>query len=173
MLRSLKLIFGLGVTLIIVSFLYGGVAVSGKLLAYGEYCGHFVAVTEGIHIQVWGRDNRNVTLYVLDFDNGYKAINERSLENVSYLFIYENVSYLEINILVSAQGWYTVLVTPSSAEHTYMRYDININRNIPHVGPFVLGIALIIFDILLVVYKAISAGKLKGRLSNVLTSKNA
>ncbi len=165
---SLKLIFGLGVTFLIISFLYGNAATSGKLLYYGEYSGHFVAVTEGVHIQAWGRDNRNLTLYVLDFDNGYKALNENSLENVSYLYIYENVTYVETNILVSSPGWYTILVTPSNPESVIIRYDISIGRNIPHIGPLVLGLFLIICCIFFKAYRWISEGKLPGGFSRVV-----
>jgi len=144
------------VSFLIISILYGSTAISGKLLYQGEYSGHFVAVTEGVHIHAWGQDNRNFTLYVLDFDNGYKALNESSLENVSYVCIYENVAYIEINVLVPSPGWYVILVTPSNPDDSVIRYDIIISRNVPHLGPFFLGLFLVLGCILFKGKKAIS-----------------
>ncbi len=168
--RSLKLIFGLGVTFLIISCLPSGSATSGKLISYGEYRGHFVAVTEGLHIQAWGVDNRNLTLYILDFDNGYRAINESSLENVSYLCSFENLSYIDTNIIIPKPGWYTILVTSSNAEYTVIRYDINISRNIPHIGPLILGLSLISCCIFFKLYKMVSERRVIGDVSHV--SKN-
>jgi len=152
--RKVKILFILGIALLLVSFVPGSFTNRGDVIDRDPFSCILVNGSGNLWVEVYGRDNRNISLYVLDYDDTLSLVEEGNLENTAPLFSIENVESFVGPISLPEPSWYGVIVQAniSNPDLSNMRYDIYITRELPHKIPFSLFISSEILAFCLLVY---------------------
>ena len=153
--RVTKFIIILGFAFLLASFVPSPFASQGDLISRGYYECFLVNGSGNLFVEVSGADNRNISLYVLDYENTAVLVREESLENTTPLFIMENALYFSGIILLPRSGWYgiVVLANISNPALSNMRYDIHITRAVPYLVPILLFTILEVLGIGFIFYR--------------------
>ncbi|MBY8998200.1 MAG: hypothetical protein KGD60_10735 [Candidatus Thorarchaeota archaeon] len=152
--RAVKFFIILGFAFLLASFVPSPFASRGNLIDRGYYECFLVNGSGNLLVEVSGADYRNISLYVLDYEDTAVLVREESLENTTPLFFIENVFNFSGIISLPRPDWYGVVVLANIANPalTNMRYDIYITRPVPYLVPIllftiseVLGIGLLLY----------------------------
>ena len=140
----------IGVTLVVLSYVgptieHSYMVVSG--LQSGLYRGYMVNVATDFDLRMVSWQDDPFSVYFMDYDNGKQALEDQSIENVTAMISFHNVTSLYAHISIPAPGWYTLLVTPSSNE-TISHLDVEIDRPVPNPGFFISGSSALLVGIL-------------------------
>lgn len=87
------------------------------------------------------------SVYFMDYNNGKQALEDQSIENVTAMLSFHNVTSLYAHISIPAPGWYMLLVTPIS-NGTISSLHIEIDRPVPNPGLFLSGSSALLVGIL-------------------------
>jgi hypothetical protein len=153
--RIAKFIIILGFAFLLASFVPSPLAYQGKLISRDYYECFLVNGSDNLLVDVSGADHRNISLYVLDYEDTIVLVREESLVNTTPLFFIENVLNFSGIITLPRPGWYGVVVLANIANPalTNMRYDIYITRAVPYLVPILLFAALEVLGIGLILYR--------------------
>ena len=140
----------IGVTLVVLSYVGPTIepsymVVSG--LQSGLYRGYMVNVATDFGVQIASWHDDPFSVYFMDYDNGKQALEDQSIENVTAMRSFHNVTSLYAHISIPAPGWYMLLVTPSSNK-TISFLTVEIDRPVPNPGFFLSGLSSLLVGIL-------------------------
>ena len=152
--RKVKILIILGIALLFVSFVPGSFTDRGDLIYRDEFQCYLINGSGNLWVEVYGADSRNISLYVLDYDDTLSLVEEGTLENTDPLFSIENVENFVGSISLPEQGWYGVIIQANitNPNLSNMRYDIYLTRELPHKIPFILFISSEIVSFCLLAY---------------------
>ena len=140
----------IGVTLVVLSYVGPTIEPSYMVvfeLQSGLYRGFMVDATTDFDVQILSLEDDPFSVYFMDYDNGKQALEDQSIENVTAMLSFHNVTSLYAHISIPAPGWYMLLVTPSSNE-TISHLDVEIDRPVPNPGFFISGSSALLVGIL-------------------------
>ncbi len=140
----------IGVTLVVLSYV-GPVIEPSYMVVFelqsGLCRGFMVDATTDFDVQILSLEDDPFSVYFMDYDNGKQALEDQSIENVTVMLSFHNVTSLYAHILIPVPGWYTLLVTPSSNE-TISHLDVEIDRPVPNPSFFLSGSSALLVGIL-------------------------
>jgi len=149
-LRLARFLAIIGVTLVVLSYVGPTIepsymVVSG--LQSGLYRGYMVNAATDFDLRMVSWNDDSFSVYFMDYDNGKQALEDQSIENVTAMLSFHNVTSLYAHISIPAPGWYTLLVTPIS-NGTISSLHIEIDRPVPNPGFFLSGLSALLVGIL-------------------------
>lgn len=142
--RLVQLIFVVGAILAIVSFNAGATSNMYGPVEPGVYDVFFYAAFGNLHIRIASTDDRNLSLYFMVFEEGLRALEENSLDNVTWLLAQENFNSYEVMLQVPQPGWYAILVSSADTNSGAVGYHMATQRVVPHLRVLVLGASMMI-----------------------------
>lgn len=149
--RLVKFLIIIGVTLVLLSYISPIVDLSYSTdfgLNPGEFRGYMVNCNNELDIRVASFQGEPFTVYFMTYENGYRALEEGSLENVTVLQMFSNITSLNQPLSIPSPGWYAILVTPSTNE-TIRLLEIDFGKQIPNQGLVVAGASFLFVGILI------------------------
>ncbi|TFH05476.1 MAG: hypothetical protein E4H14_12680 [Candidatus Thorarchaeota archaeon] len=148
--RLARFLIIIGVTLVLLSYISPIVDPSYSTdfgLDPGKFRGYVVNCNSELDIRITSSHEEPFTVYFMTYENGYRALEEGSLENVTILQIFSNTTSLSQRLSIPSPGWYAILVTPSTNE-TIRFLEIDFGKQIPNQGLVVAGASFLIVGIL-------------------------
>jgi hypothetical protein len=144
-----QIIFFAGVTLIIVSFMAGAPSSTYGPVEPSVYDAYFYATTGNLHVTIASTDHRNLSLYFMTYDEGFRALEEKSLDNVTVLLKQENVNSYDGVLCIPQQGGYAILIATASTDSSAVGYNMTVQRVIPYLSVLSTGALMIVFAVML------------------------
>ena len=153
--RVAKFFIILGFAFLLASFVPSPYVSHGDLIERGYYECFLVNGSGNLFVDVTGRDYRNISLYVLDYEDTLVLVREESMENTTPVFVLENVLNFSGSISLPRPDWYGVVVIANIANPALsnMRYDIIITRAVPYSIPILLFTILEVLGIGFIFYR--------------------
>ncbi len=160
--RIVKFFIVIGIVFMITSFIPGSTVTHGTIAESDEYHCFMVAGAGNIYVNVRGADNRNLSLYVLTYEDTIILTNSGSLVYTHPVFSVYNFSEYTGIVVLPSTGWYCIAITPCISDPilTNTRYDIVITRATPYVFPFLISVVLEVFGVGLLIkkYRTVDSG---------------
>lgn len=145
MMRCVRFLGFLGLVFVLLSFISPMVAPTYNPyvnLAPGDFRGVMVNCDTVLAVQIISENEIPFTVYILDYENGVRALQEGSLENVTVIDSYSNRTELIKRIPILEPGWYSVLVTPYTNESLSF-FEVTIERPIPSPAMLLTGVSVL------------------------------
>ena len=158
-----KFLIIIGVTLVLLSYISPNIDLSyttGFGLDPGEFRGYVVNCDSELDIRVASIQEDPFTLYFMTYENSRRALEEGSLENVTVLQMFSNITSLSQPLSIPSPGWYAILVTPSTNETIHF-LEIDFGKQIPNQGLVVTGLSFLFVGILYFLITARKQGVLR------------
>ncbi|MHC4750497.1 MAG: hypothetical protein ACYTFW_11545 [Planctomycetota bacterium] len=124
------------------SYAYGPVAP-------GVYDAYFYATTEDLHVAIASTDHQNLSFYFMVDDEGLRALEEKSLDNVTVLLKQENINSYNGVLSIPQQGGYAILIAPANTNVSSVGYNMTVQRLVPYLSVLATGALMIIFALAL------------------------
>jgi len=148
--RLVRFLIIIGVTLVLLSYISPIIDLSyntGSGLDPGEFRGYMVNCNVELDVRVASFQNEPFSVYFMTSENGYRALEEGSLENVTILQVFSNETSFSHRFSIPSPGWYAILVTPSTNE-TISIFEVDFGKQIPNQGLVVTGASFMVVGIL-------------------------
>ncbi len=148
--RLARFLIIIGVTLVLLSYISPINDLSHTTvfeLDPGEFRGYVVNCGSELNIRVASIQEDPFTLYFMTYENSCRALEEGSLENVTVLQMFSNITLLSQPLSIPSPGWYAILVTPSTNETIHF-LEIDFGKQIPNQGLVVTGLSFLFVGIL-------------------------
>ena len=145
-----KFLIIIGVTLVLLSYISPIIELSYATqfeLDPGEFRGYMVNCNNALDIRITSSNEEPFTVYFMTSENGYRALEEGSLENITILQMFSNTTSLSQHLSIPSPGWYAILVTPSTNETIHF-LEIDFGKQIPNQGLVVTGLSFLFVGIL-------------------------
>lgn len=122
--------------------------------AYGPvepnvYDAYFYAAAGNLHVTIASTDHRNLSLYFMVYDEGLRALDEKSLDNVTLLLKQENINSYEGVLIIPQQGGYVILIASANTDLNSVGYNMTVQRVIPNLSVLAIGAIMIVLVIIL------------------------
>ncbi len=152
--RIAKFLIILGLAFLIASYVPAPSSSHGNLVSGDRYHCFVVKVTNNLYVDVSGAENRNFSLYILDYNDTLIFLTDGSLENTEPLFSWENIQQFSGVLSLPEPGWYGVIITSSISDPSFnMRYDLYLTHATPYFTPFLLFVLLETLGGILLLYR--------------------
>lgn len=143
--RLARFLMIIGVTLVLLSVI--SPVVEPTYVAYfnlrpDQFRGCMVNCNSGLDIQISSERNEPFSVYVMNYENGLRMLENGSLENVTVIHVFYNRTLLIQHISIPVPGWYAILVTPSGNE-TITFLEVTIANPVPNPGLLLSGVSVI------------------------------
>lgn len=144
-----QIIFVVGVTLMIVSFMAGTPSNAYGPVEPDVYDAYFYATTGNLHVTIASTDHRNLSLYFMAYDEGLRALEEKSLDNVTVLLKQENINSYDGVLSIPQQGGYAILIASAHTDSSPVGYNMIVQRVVPYLIVLATGALMTIFAVAL------------------------
>lgn len=144
-----QIVFVVGATLIIVSFMAGAPSNGYGPVEPDVYDGYFYATTTVLNVNIASTDHRNLSLYFMVYDEGLIALEEKSLDNVTVLLKQENINSFDGVLNIPQQGWYVILIASAYTDSSPVGYNMTVQRVVPNLSVLATGALMIILAVAL------------------------
>ena len=112
-----RLLFVIGITLLIMSVLYPAGLSGGESVDPGNYEGEFFLVTDAVYLHTTSREgNYTFSLYILDSDDVVEVLDSGTMNCIDPLYALEDIVEYEGWIQFPESGIYGLIVTHSNNE---------------------------------------------------------
>ncbi len=145
--RLSKSLFVLAIALLMISFNPGSVYQSHGPVEPSNYRGKFFAVTTDIHFEITSDDHRNLSVYLMGYEDGYRMLEEVSIENVTWIVAFENINSFKGVLDIPERNWYALIIIAPANET--VAYTMTMSRVTPYLDILALGVLLIVLCIVL------------------------
>lgn len=158
--RVAKSIIILGLAFLLASFIPGRSLDYQNLMISGHYESFMVNGAGNVFVQVSNTENKNISLYVLSYNDTLVLVSEDSLENTTPLFQKEDFVNFSSIIALPERGWYGIVVATNSVNPSIDKtfIDIHINRPTPYLVPFLLFITSEVLGLGVFIYGKLTKG---------------
>lgn len=142
--RIAKFLVILGFAFLLASFVQSIPAhYESMILEKNEYECFLVRGAGNLFVEASCSEDRNISLYMLSYNDTLVLIKENSLYDTTPLFRKENIQYFSSVITLPERGWYGIVITFSSMNSSFEETSLNIHiaEANPYPIPFFLFIA--------------------------------
>lgn len=144
-----QIILFVGATLIIVSLMSGAPSNAYGPIEPNVYDAYFYATTGNLHVTIASTDYRNISLYFMAYNEGLRALEEKSLVNVTVLLKQENINSYDGVLSIPRQGGYAILIASANTDLSPVGYNMTVHRVVPYFGVLAVGAFMIVLAIVL------------------------
>jgi hypothetical protein len=141
--RISKLLLAISISLMIVSFNPGPVKDLEGPVAPEDYDGHFFSAISDMYLEFASADEKTVSIYLMTYENGYHALENASLDNVTWIMVIENCSFYSGFIEIPEKNWYVIIVVPEV--NSTVAYNMKLYRVVPYTDTLLCGITILLF----------------------------
>ncbi len=145
--RLSKSLFVLSIALVIISFNPGSVYQSYGPVEPGNYKGRFFAAITDINFEIVSADHRNLSVYLMGYEDGYRMLEEVSIENITWIVAFENINSFKGVLDIPERDWYALIIIAPANET--VAYTMTMSRVTPYLDILALGVLLIVLCIVL------------------------
>ncbi len=144
-----QIIFVVGATLIIVSFMAGAPSSAYGPVEPDVYDAYFYTTAGKLHVAIASTDHRNLSLYFLVYDEGLRALEEKSLDNVTVLLKQENINSYDGVLSIPQQRGYVILIASANTDLNPVGYNMTVQRVVPNLSVLATGAFMIVLAVVL------------------------
>ncbi|NHI83796.1 MAG: hypothetical protein EAX81_05800 [Candidatus Thorarchaeota archaeon] len=139
--RITKFFIILGIAFLLASFLPSRSANYESIVVDRNHYECFLVRGAGnLFVEASGVEDRNISLYVLSYDDTLVLIQEDSLENTTPIFMKENILHFSDVINLPERDWYGIVVTFCFVNSSFGETSLHIHiaEVTPYPAPFFL-----------------------------------
>ncbi len=144
-----QIIFVVGATLIVVSLMAGESSNAYGPVEPDVYDAYFYAAAGNLHVAIASTDHRNLSFYFMVYDEGLRALDEKSLDNVTVLLKQENINSYEGVLSIPQQGGYAILIASGNTDLSPVGYNMTVQRVVPNLSLLTTGAFMIVLAVVL------------------------